>query len=260
MFAYPKISGGRQTLCRAYGKTQDMMMNITAYFLKKGEELSISEPGMETAVLLLSGKVVFAYDDERVAAERESVFRALPTCVHVAGGHEVAVYAETDAEILVQSTANEKEFASRLFLPKDVVKKVSCEGKWENTAVRDVVDIINIKTSPYSNMVLGEVYARQGRWWSYIPHFHPQPEVYYYKFDRPEGFGACFIGDKAYTIKDKSVGMFPGGKTHVQVTAPGYPMYCAWMIRHLPGDPWDDTRTDKPEYAWLLENPELNPN
>ena len=257
MFAYPKISGGRQTLCRAYGTTQDMMMNITAYFLKKGEELSISEPGMETAVLLLSGEVVFAYDDERVAAERESVFRALPTCVHVAGGHEVAVYAETDAEILVQSTANEKEFASRLFLPKDVVKKVSCEGKWENTAVRDVVDIINIKNSPYSNMVLGEVYARQGRWWSYIPHFHPQPEVYYYKFDRPEGFGACFIGDKAYTIKDKSVGMFPGGKTHVQVTAPGYPMYCAWMIRHLPGDPWDDTRTDKPEYAWLLENPEL---
>ena len=117
----------------------------------------------------------------------------------------------------------------------------------------DGVDIINIKVAPYSNMVLGEVYARQGRWWSYIPHHHPQPEVYYYKFDRPEGFGACFIGDKAYTIKDCSVGMFPGGKSHAQVTAPGYPMYCAWMIRHLPGDPWNNTRTDLPEYAWLLE-------
>lgn len=257
MFIYPKISGGRQILCRAYGKTSDMMMNITAYFLKEGEELTVSEPGMETAVLLLSGKVVFAYDDERVQAERAGVFKALPTCVHVAAGHEVAIYAETAAEILVQSTENEKQFPSRLFLPKDVVQKVSCEGKWDNTAVRDVVDIINIQNSPYSNMVLGEVYARQGRWWSYIPHFHPQPEVYYYKFDRAEGFGACFIGDKAYTIKDKSVGMFPGGKTHAQVTAPGYPMYCAWMIRHLPGDPWDNTRTDKPEYEWLLENTDI---
>lgn len=257
MFIYPKISGGRQILCRAYGKTSDMMMNITAYFLKEGEELTVSEPGMETAVLLLSGKVVFAYDDERVQAERKGVFKELPTCVHVAAGHEVAIYAETAAEILVQSTENEKQFPSRLFLPKDVVQKVSCEGKWDNTAVRDVVDIINIQNSPYSNMVLGEVYARQGRWWSYIPHFHPQPEVYYYKFDRAEGFGACFIGDKAYTIKDKSVGMFPGGKTHAQVTAPGYPMYCAWMIRHLPGDPWDNTRTDKPEYEWLLENTDI---
>lgn len=257
MFIYPKISGGRQILCRAYGKTSDMMMNITAYFLKEGEELTVSEPGMETAVLLLSGKVVFAYDDERVQAKRAGVFKELPTCVHVAAGHEVAIYAETAAEILVQSTENEKQFPSRLFLPKDVVQKVSCEGKWDNTAVRDVVDIINIQNSPYSNMVLGEVYARQGRWWSYIPHFHPQPEVYYYKFDRAEGFGACFIGDKAYTIKDKSVGMFPGGKTHAQVTAPGYPMYCAWMIRHLPGDPWDNTRTDKPEYEWLLENTDI---
>ena len=165
--------------------------------------------------------------------------------------------AETDAEILVHSTENDRYFPSRLFRQENVVKVVSCEEKCKNTAVRDVVDIINIKNSPYSNMVLGEVYARQGRWWSYIPHFHPQPEVYYYKFERPEGFGACFIGDKAYTVKDKSVGAFPGGLTHVQVTAPGYPMYCAWMIRHLPGDPWDNTRTDKPEYMWLNENPEL---
>ena len=163
------------------------------------------------------------------------------------------VYANDYSEILVQSTENDKEFPSKLYRKEDCSSFVSCEGKWENTAVRDVVDIINIKVAPYSNMVLGEVYARQGRWWSYIPHHHPQPEVYYYKFDRPEGFGACFIGDKAYTIKDCSVGMFEGGKTHAQVTAPGYPMYCAWMIRHLPGDPWDNTRTDKEEFKWLLE-------
>lgn len=258
MFRYPKFRNGRQQLTNAYSdKTAFTMMNIAAYDMKSGEELMILEPGMETATLLLSGKITYYYDETEATAEREGVLKALPTCLHTARGHEVVVRAETDAEILVQSTENERDFPSRLFRPEDVVKVVSCEGKWENTAVRDVVDIINIQNSPYSNMVLGEVYARQGRWWSYIPHFHPQPEVYYYKFERPEGFGACFIGDKAYTVKDKSVGAFPGGLTHVQVTAPGYPMYCAWMIRHLPGDPWDNTRTDKPEYVWLNENPEL---
>lgn len=258
MFAYPKFKGGKQLLTDAYSEKWGFtMMNISVYRLKAGEELSLLEPGMETAVLLLEGKIVYFYDESETEAERESVFKALPVCLHAAAGHEIVVRALTDAEILVQSTENERDFPSRMFFPADVTKFVSCDGKWENTAVRDVVDIINIKNSPYSNMVLGEVYARQGRWWSYIPHYHPQPEVYYYKFARPEGFGACFIGDKAYTVKDGSVGAFPGGLTHAQVTAPGYPMYCAWMIRHLPGDSWDNTRTDKAEYTWLNDNPDL---
>jgi len=25
------------------------------------------------------------------------------------------------------------------------------------------------------------------------------------------------------------------------------------MIRHLPGNPWDNTRTDDPRYSWLLD-------
>ena len=101
-------------------------------------------------------------------------------------------------------------------------------------------------------MVLGEVYARQGRWWSYIPHSHPQPEVYYYKFLRPEGFGACWIGEEVYTVKDGSFACFPGGNNHHQVTAPGYPLYNIWMIRHLDGDPWDKTRIVDPRYEHLL--------
>ena len=255
MFLYPKFKNGKQELTRAYGKTAVSMMNITVYRLKAGEELEIAEPGMETAILILEGDVTMYCEDKEYVCKRKSVFTELPTCLHVSKDVAVIVKANAASEILVQSTENEKVFATRLFRPEDCMSFVSCEGRWENTAVRDVVDIINIKNSPYSNMVLGEVYARQGRWWSYIPHDHPQPEVYYYKFERPEGFGACFIGDKAYTVKDGSVGIFEGGKTHAQVTAPGYPEYCCWMIRHLPGDPWDNTRTDKPEYSWLLDLP-----
>ena len=72
----------------------------------------------------------------------------MTTWLHTALGHKVVVRAETDAEILVQSKENERDFQSRLFRPEDVVKVVSCEGKWENTAVRDVVDRINTKNSP----------------------------------------------------------------------------------------------------------------
>lgn len=253
MFIYPKFIEGKQKITRVYDKTAEMLQNITVYRLLMGEEIEIIEPEMESAFLILSGDINIYYDDEDVHMQRKGVFEELPTCLHLPKDVSVIIKANKDSEILVQSTENDKEFKPRLFKKEDVYKFTSCEGKWENTAVRDVVDIITIKNSPYSNMVLGEVYARQGRWWSYIPHHHAQPEVYYYKFNRPEGFGACFIGEKAYTIKDGSAGLFVGGKTHSQVTAPGYPMYCCWMIRHLPGDPWDNTRTDDPRYSWLLD-------
>jgi len=254
MFLNPKFDkSNKQTVTRVYGKTASMLQNITVFKIKNGETLELLEPGMESAILLLSGEIDYLYEDKCERAERAGVFAAPPVCLHVPKDVAVAVKAYKDSEILVQSTYNDRDFPCKLYRKEDIKSFVSCEGRWDNTAVRDVADIINIRNAPYSNMVIGEVYARQGRWWSYIPHNHPQPEVYYYKFARPEGFGACFIGEKAYTIKDGSAGLFDGGYTHAQVTAPGYPMYCCWMIRHLEGAPWDNTRTDDPRYTWLIE-------
>lgn len=253
MFIYPKFDkNGKKTITRVYGKTASMLQNITVYKLKAGESIEILEPEMESAVLLVYGGVTYYYEDSKVTADRAGIFE-LPYCLHVMKNVNVAIAAHQDSEILVQSTYNDREFPSKFYRPEDVRTFVSCEGRWDNTAVRDVVTIFDYNNAPYSNMVIGEVYARQGRWWSYIPHSHPQPEVYYYKFAREEGFGACFIGEKAYTIQEGSAGLFDGGYTHAQVTAPGYPMYCCWMIRHLDNNPWKETRTDDPRYAWLLE-------
>lgn len=251
MFYYPEFNDGKKVLCTADGETSDMMMDIFVYQMPKGRTLEFFSETMETAILLVLGKVTLSWQDHTQTVSRDGLFTQGPSTLHVCRGVKVSVTAEEDSEILTQSTENERIFDSKLYLPQDCVYAVSCEGKWENTAVRDVVTVFDYSIAPYSNMVLGEVYARQGRWWSYTPHWHPQPEVYYYKFDRPEGFGACFIGETAYTVKDGSCGCFKGGFTHAQVTAPGYPMYNVWMIRHLPGNPWDKTRIVDERYKWL---------
>ncbi len=119
--------------------------------------------------------------------------------------------------------------------------------------LRDINTIFDKSNAPYSNLVVGEVLCRQGRWWSYVPHYHPQPEVYYYKFDREEGFGASFIGETPYFVKDGSCCFIPPNHTHAQTTAPGFPMYCCWMIRHLDGNPWEKTRIVDERYKWLEE-------
>ena len=250
MFSYPEFIDGKKILSE---KTSDMLMDIACYLLKKGESRTFLTEEMETAILLVSGAVTFAWNGESAKVSRSGLFTEGPSTLHVCRGVAVTVTADADSEILVQQTDNDREFPAKLYRPQDNVYSTSCEGKWENTAVRDVVTVFDYEIAPYSNMVLGEVYARQGRWWSYTPHWHPQPEVYYYKFDRPEGFGACFIGETAYTVKDGSAGCFTGGNTHAQVTAPGYPMYNVWMIRHLPGDPWKKTRIVDERYAWLDE-------
>ncbi len=252
MFAYPEFDKkGVKTLVKSDGKGREFLMDITVHRLAKGSRRTFLFADEEAAFLLTEGAVRFAAEGRTYDAERSNVFEALPSCLHAPKGVKVTVTALSDCEFIVQATANDGVFPVKFYAPEDIICTVSCEGRWENTAVRDVNTVFDYDNAPYSNMVLGEVIARQGRWWSYVPHSHPQPEVYYYKMPRAEGFGACFIGDEAHTVKDGSVGAFPGGKTHVQVTAPGYPMYCAWMIRHLDGDPWLKTRTVDPRYEWL---------
>jgi len=251
MFFYPEFLEGEKVLCEISGKNKGMLMDISVFKLKKGESRDFLSADKETAILLTEGGITFFFEGKEEKASRAGVFREGPTCLHFPKGVGVKVTAECDSEIIVQSTVNERIFPAKLYRAQDCSSFVSCEGKWEDTATRDVLTVFDYGNAPYSNMVIGEVYARQGRWWSYIPHKHPQPEVYYYKFERPEGFGACFIGETAHTIKDGSCGCFPGGLNHPQVTAPGYPMYCCWMIRHLDGNPWTD-RIDDKRYTWLL--------
>lgn len=252
MFGYPVFNkNGEKVLAKMDGRNQDMLMDISVYHLSKGAKKLFCKKDKEIAILLISGKINIKTDSISEVAERHGLFDDLPICVHVCKNTRVIIEIIEESEFIYQATTNEKTFAAKIYRKKDIIRTVACEGLWENTAVRDVNTIFDKDNAPYSNMVIGEVLARQGRWWSYVPHSHPQPEVYYYKFDRPEGFGACFIGEKAHTVKDGSFGCFVGGKTHVQVTAPGYPMYNVWMIRHLDGNPWLKTRNVDPRYTHL---------
>lgn len=251
-FEYPEYdASGWLTLTVMDSKHPNMLMDIFLKRLKKGETLEVGEAGKETIVQLMTGTVEFSWRDGTQIAKRQDIFSQCPWLVHVSAGKKIAVRALEDSEVLTQATVNDRDFPSKLYRPEDTRIAVSCEGKWENTAVRDVRTTIDYANAPYSNLVIGEVIHRQGRWSSYIPHHHPQPEVYYYRFDKPQGFGACFIGDEAYRIKDHSFSAIPGGKDHPQVVAPGYRMYFCWMIRHLDGNPWTE-RIDLDEHKWLL--------
>lgn len=250
LFGYPEFDiNGEEILCTYDNDYSEMMMDVRVYRMKAGDERKFLRDGEETAVLLLSGKITF---DGTETVSRESVFTEGPFALHVCSDTEIKVKAEEDSEILVQCTKNEAKFDSKLYRPEDAPWGYSCVGKFGNVAKRRVNTIIDKDIAPWSNMVLGEVLNDKGNWSGYLPHRHPQPECYYFKFDRPEGFGASFVGDEVFKSVDNSFSAIPGGALHPQSVAPGFQMYTCWMIRHLDDDPWlQTTRNEDEKYIWL---------
>jgi 5-deoxy-glucuronate isomerase len=253
-FGYPEYDAGGEKIIADYdGPYRDMLMDIRAYRMKGGEEKAYLSKDEEIAVLLLNGRAKLAWENSEKEISRKDVFTQGPWALHVSAGTEIRVQClEGGTELLVQRTHNEKAFPSRLYAPEDAPWKDVCRGKFGDTANRLVNTVFDYANAPYSNMVLGEVLNDRGNWSGYVPHSHPQPECYYFLFDRPEGFGASFVGEDVYKSTHGSFSAIPGGALHPQVCAPGYRMYTCWMIRHLEGDPWRD-RIDDGRYTWLYD-------
>ena len=254
MYSNPAFdSNGEQILCEMSGINADMLMNISVKKLSKGESLMVYDSVCETALLLISGKVEFEFEGKTCVGERRNQFLDKPYCIHFSRNNTVAVKALSDSKVLVQQTDNSNDFGCKFYTPEDVILQEFGKDQWDGTAHRQVLTLFDYETAPYSKLVLGEVIHKPGCWSSYPPHYHPQPEVYYYEFDKPQGFGVGFVGDDAFKVQNGGALAITPMKTHQQVAAPGYSMCYVWMIRHLDGDPWRKTRIDAPEHKWLLD-------
>lgn len=255
VFGYPKFDENGEMILTTYeNEYKAMMMDIRVYTMNAGTVRTFCRKGEEMAVLLLSGKLTYKWEGKEETATRKDVFTEGPWCLHVNENVKVEVMAEEDAEILVQCTRNTNTFASRLYTPEDAPWGYSSVGKFGNVAKRRVNTIFDHDICPESNMVLGEVLNDRGNWSGYLPHRHPQPETYFFKFDRPEGFGASFVGDRVFKSVDNSFSAIPGEELHPQAVAPGFQMYTCWMIRHLEGNPWLQTdRCEDERYTWMHE-------
>lgn len=252
IFGYPQFDeNGVKVLTRMDGVCANMLQDITVYRMKPGETRRFLLPEQEMAALLIEGEIVISWEGRSAEAKRADFMEDGAFCLHVPKGTAVEVAAKTASEVLVQSTTNGRTFESKFYTPGNYVHDTFGRGEFEGKARRTVNTFFDYGTAPYSNMVCGEILVPQGGWSSYPPHQHPQPEVYYYRFAKPQGFGACFVGEDVCRIADGSFSAIPGGKTHPQVNAPGYPLYYVWMIRHFDNAPWTDRIFD-PAHAWLL--------
>ncbi len=219
---------------------------------REGEVISEAHAS-ESVWVLLRGAAELEFAGQRATVRRTSLFEEPPSVLHLGPGTPVTIRTlQPDTEWAVVRTANERAFPPRLFLPADLTPEYRGAGLVQNTALRNVRLIFDRATRPEANLVLGEVVNFPGRWSSYPPHHHDQPEIYHYRFTAPAGYGHAELGDHVLKVRPGDTVVIPPGLDHAQVSAPGYGMYYLWIIRHLPGNPYTGF-TFAEEHKWTLD-------
>ncbi len=232
------------------GATADMLQDLGVLVLNPGDSYEYDSPGDEQCWLLSHGTVTISWDGKSQEISRPNLFDYSPWCLSVPAGTKVVIKAKEKSELYFSATDNPKKFAPKMYTPEECRSEFRGEGTMRETSTRIVRTIFDDTNRPESNLVIGEVIGVPGKWSSYPPHHHPQPEIYHYRFLPEQGFGLTAIGDQAYILHDKDTVLIRDGEDHPQVTAPGYAMWYLWVIRHIDGNHYG-TPTFTEKHTWV---------
>lgn len=225
-------------------RKHDTGINFGILKLRAGDEFHIHSH-LESAYLLLHGACHLAHDNHDRTVQRSSIFDEEPFALHVAAGNTADIIAISDCEFAVSEVRNEKQFPTCIYDQTNMLESEHRgKGLLNDTSYRIVRTIFDDRNSPDAKLVLGEVITAPGRWSSYPPHHHPQPEIYHYRFTEPQGYGHSECGQHIFKVQQYDTYKILDENDHAQAAAPGYGMYYLWVIRHL-----EDQRYDQPEFT-----------
>ncbi|MDO6355662.1 5-deoxy-glucuronate isomerase [Caloramator sp. CAR-1] len=233
-------------------KEDNTMMDFGILKIKKGQ-IEVDKDDKERVFLLIHGEVILEWQDRKETIKRKSCFDENPWVLHLPRRLEVKITGiAEDTEICLIKTINERDFEAKLYRDKECISEERGKGTMNETSTRIVRTVFDYSNAKYSNLVLGEVIDFPGKWSSYPPHFHPQPEIYFYKFYPENGYGFCQLGEEVYKVKNNDAVKILNNLSHPQTAAPGYAMYYIWVIRHLEDNPYI-TPIFEPEHLWVMD-------
>lgn len=232
-------------------KASFMEIDLDLWKAKENEELTYQvAKNEETAILLLTGNASLELNGKKITLKRSNVFEQRTKLILLKQEQSVVIKTKKDSKFLFITTDNKTLDKNYVYDKSNSREEFFGADKWEQVAKRKVRTFFDYHTNPKSNLVVGEVITYQGKWSSYLPHHHPQPEMYFFQFEKDSAFGLSVAGDEAYIVKNDDVNAVEGGLVHPVSAAPGYPLYYCWIIKHLKDNPWVD-RIEAEEHLWL---------
>lgn len=227
--------------------------------LSEGQTKTYCEADKEFALVILSGKCTvegngFNYEN---IGERETVFDGNATCVYVPRNTEFTITGAGEVSIAVSKCPSVNDHKPVLIKPEDVIAKEMGKPGWQ----RHAMFILDERVEA-DQIYIGECWIEGGQWSSYPPHKHDDEnmpveanteEIYYYEFDKPQGFGIQKVYtmegdiDETYTVKSGDFVEIPRGY-HPYHSAPGYKSYMLWIMA---GPVRGFYMTTDEEHKWL---------
>lgn len=243
---------GYNKMISAAENPEMMGMEFGVVRMTAGNVLSFCFP-QEAVYDLLKGKVTISWGGECCTAFRKDCFHEGAVLLHVPQNTAVTVSCEEDAEIALVHTSNSRSFSPQLLMPEDCLcaNEARGTGQMNECSTRMVRTFFDRSNCPETNFFIGEVVHFPGKWSSYPPHQHVEPELYYYKFLPENGYGLAEYGEDAYKIRNNDLLGMPANVTHSQVAAPGYAEFYLWCIRLR--DDQNIVTTTVQEHAWVIE-------
>jgi 5-deoxy-glucuronate isomerase len=232
--------------------SHDTGIDFGIHILSRGDRIR-ETTAKETCWLLLKGDVEVTLGGNTSTIRRASFFDENPSAIHVPTGTDLEIRGmDSGAEFCVARTTNLAQFQSKIFLPNETRSENRGEGQVQGACTRIVRTVFDKTNREKAQIVLGEVVNLPGRWSSYPPHHHDQPEIYHYRFSEPSGYGHAELGEDVVKVKQYDTIKILDRKDHSQVSAPGYGMYYVWVIRHLSKNPYTQPEFTK-EHAWTMD-------
>ena len=201
-----------------------MMMDIRLFRMKTGDVKCFKKPEEETAILLLQGKLTLCWAGQEKQVSRGKTCGQKGCGACMCAGIRKFPYRRIpmmwkfwySLRIIIAI------FRQNFTRPADIPWEERCRGKYGDTAKRKVTTIFDYETAPYSNMVLGEIMNDPGNWCGYLQRIAiPSRSFTISSLSGRKEFGASFVGEDVYYIKDGSFSAIPGGKTHPQSAGAG---------------------------------------
>ncbi len=229
--------------------------------LDAGAVYNNSTSGYEEGLLILNGKCSVSGKDFDFSniGDRMNVFDGKPYCVYLPFNTLYEIKALTDVEVALCRTPSDLKSKPQLIKPEDVIVKDLGKDNWQRKAYLILDERIGAK-----HIYIGEAIVPAGNWAGFPPHRHDydnlphevdMEEVYFYRFDKPQGFGIQKVYtddgdiDETYTVKNDDTVMISRGY-HPVAAAPGYGMYYLWIMA---GKNRKFLSTLNPEHRWIAE-------
>jgi len=227
----------------------DMLMDFFVYVLEKGDTMENCER-RERVLSLFTGRLLVEFGGRVEILERTSLFDEGMQLLDLPRSVALRVTALGDSEFAFITTENDCDFTPALYRAEDCVNINRYKGLMGDTATRVVRTALEYPRAPHSKFMVNECISCPGRWSGYPPHYHPQPEIYYYRLNIPNGiaFGEC--GGEVQMLHSDDAMFIEANKTHMHVAGPGFALWYLCVIRHLDDDPYI-TPTMAQEYAWI---------